>query len=377
MNQITKITGGVPAGFADAFGGKKALDTLAGGIQGGFGTVSTEGKQWKFRYNGEEEVLLDEHNRPFWELDVVIVDANGHVSKTYYAEGYDGKTRGAPDCWSADGVRPDAGVPEEKRQHHVCTTCPMNRYGSARQGEGKACGDNKRLAVVPASNMANDRWGGPMLLRLPATSLKPLRSYADKLKAINHLPQTVVTRLSFDATVQYPRVLMQAVRPLTEEELEIVKDLYEDDRTKRVLAEAEVANGYTDERPTPADVFLEPQGKPAPQAAPEFNRAAPKPAPAPVQEVEFDPETGEIFEEEAPAPAPAPKPVTTRAKAMQPAAKPAPAPKSAPKPAPAPEPEEAEAFDIETVAETLDAGGEDGSLPDDFDAMLDDLDKLI
>ena len=156
-------------------------------------------------------------------LDVVIVNAAPKISRTFYAGTYEeGSTKG-PDCWSADGEKPDASI--EEPQAHDCASCPMNVKGSG-QGDSKACRFSQRLAVV----LANDVQGDVMQLTLAATSIfgkeegekRPLQAYARYLAAQNINPETLVTRLRFDTKAAVPKLFFQPVRWLEDDEYEVV-----------------------------------------------------------------------------------------------------------------------------------------------------------
>jgi hypothetical protein len=135
-------------------------------------------------------------------LNVVLVDVNPHISKTYYDVSYDPQadTFNAPACWSDNGVGPSAQA--EKPQSSSCAACPHNAWGSKvnpqTNNKTKACGDSKKLAVL-VPEMEN----GVFLLRVPAASLKPLQKYAVSISGMNMGPRhaeldDVVTEISFE-----------------------------------------------------------------------------------------------------------------------------------------------------------------------------------
>jgi len=68
-----------------------------------------------------------------------------HNANQYYATEYGADEQGPPACASSDGVRPDGG---EEPQAGPCRNCPLNQYGSAKEGKGKACQNTIRLYVL-------------------------------------------------------------------------------------------------------------------------------------------------------------------------------------------------------------------------------------
>lgn len=219
MGEIAKFNPAQPPAFAR----KGELSTLAkslagGGISGGGKRISIKGGVFRLMADGKEITSIDDRH-----LDVVIVNAASKISRTYYEGTYEEGVSKAPDCWSADGDKPDATA--ENPQGNDCASCPMNVKGSG-QGESKACRFSQRLAVV----LANDIGGDVMQLTLAATSIfgkeegekRPLQAYARYLAALSVSPETLVTRLRFDTKAAVPKLFFQPVRYLEDDEYELV-----------------------------------------------------------------------------------------------------------------------------------------------------------
>jgi hypothetical protein len=270
-------------------------------------------------------------------IEVVVLKASGVVSKIWYENGYVEGSTSPPDCFSTNGVTPDGGA--KKKQANACALCPMNQWGSRitpSGKQGKQCSDSKRLAVVPLGDIANAIYGGPMLLRVPAASLRDLAGYGEKMQALGYPYYAIGTRISFDAAEAYPKFTFGAIRPLSDAEADAVLATRGERQVTTILAEG------------------------SEQAA----------QPAPVQQ-----QLASAFEQ---PPAPAPQPVAPPVQVAPPAPKPAPAPAPAPsgfggaeppapKPAPAPAPQPAPVVQAAPAA-----------APSDFEAQLDAaLDNLL
>jgi hypothetical protein len=181
--------------------------------------IGYKGRNWRLKYRGEEELLKDDKGIPLPVLPVVIVGVSPSVSKQFYAKGYVEGSDEAPDCFSLDGVNPDAS--STKKQHSVCATCPNNAWGSriSEDGKkGKACSDRRRIAVVPLGDLKNESYGGPMMLSLPPTSLGNLANYAAMLERKGASLEFVGTKLGFDYDVAYPRITFEAIGWLSQEQ---------------------------------------------------------------------------------------------------------------------------------------------------------------
>lgn len=189
----------VPAHIAAriaARGGQKSqvLDAL---LQEGFAypKISTRASRFRLVEDGVETVVGT-------NLDVVIVGSNPKVSKIWYSKPYDGSTDVRPDCWSNDGVTPDASV--ESPFHPNCAACPNNILGSKVTPNGaksKICGDQRHLAVVPAADPTKV-YG----LTVPISGMKALREYMKDLSNYGMIPEEVITELGFDEQASYPKI---------------------------------------------------------------------------------------------------------------------------------------------------------------------------
>ena len=244
-----------------AFARKGELSALAKSLTGGAGggstkRISIKGGVFRLMADGKEITSIDDRH-----LDVVIVNAAPKISRTFYAGQYvEGETKG-PDCWSADGDKPDASI--EEPQASDCASCPMNVKGSG-QGDSKACRFSQRLAVV----LANDVQGDVMQLTLAATSIfgkeegdkRPLQAYARYLAAQNINPETLVTRLRFDTKAAVPKLFFQPVRWLEDDEYAVAVKKGESTEAKMAV---------TMSVSKPADKPLQLEGaKPKAKAAP-------------------------------------------------------------------------------------------------------------
>src|SRR6188768_3224916 len=106
------------SGPAAIFQGQDGADDLGAGISAGFGVIGYKGKTWSIRHKGGEIVLMrPDGDGPLNSIELVIVDAPNHLSKTWYEQGYAEGANTPPDCASSNGVVPDAGVP--KKQNDV------------------------------------------------------------------------------------------------------------------------------------------------------------------------------------------------------------------------------------------------------------------
>jgi hypothetical protein len=218
-------------------------------------------------------------------IDVVIVDANEHVSKIYYREKYDPQAGeyAPPTCFSDNGLAPSTNASEP--QSEFCATCPNNAWGSATSAitgkNTKACNDAKKLAVLvvpPEGDIDKIVY----LLRIPPNSLKELKAYA-QLIGQQKTPEgvacelfDVITRLTFDPEVQ--QTLNFEAVGWTDDEINAAVDHAWEEKVTELLV-GKTDQPRTGALPAPAErrqISAQPEAR---EPVREQPRAAPPPAP--------------------------------------------------------------------------------------------------
>ena len=214
MNDMVAIKSSkLPAHLA---GKVKGGNVFAAAVSaGGFPVVSIKGKVFHL-IRGDERTLVTkgEDGEPAASLEAVILSVNPNKSKVFYDSGYEEGSVAKPTCYSNDGLAPASD--SESPQATKCAVCPHNQWGSRitdNGGKGKACSDSMRLAVA-----APDQLNDPMLLRVPAASLKTLGLYGAQLAKRGVEPMHVVTKIGFDYNVAHPALTFKATRFVEAEE---------------------------------------------------------------------------------------------------------------------------------------------------------------
>lgn len=280
----------LPAFLQETFGLTNDL-LVSGG--GGYPTVSIKGKVFTLKRGDEKTLITDSNDEPARSLEVVILKAGpagDKLSKVYYASGYTEGSDAKPLCYSNDGIAP--GVNATEPQSKSCATCPKNVWGShvSEDGKkGKACSDSKRLAIAPAGQV-ND----PMLMRVPAASLKALTAFGQQLAKRGVPYQAVVAKIGFDYSVAHPALTFKPVGFVDESTLMEIKEVVEGDLVKRICGEIE--DLYVPDDADTAGESFEPK------------KTVVKPKPQVTEDDDPPPKVKVKVEAEEEAPAPAPKP---------------------------------------------------------------------
>jgi hypothetical protein len=265
-------------------------------------SLSYEGKVWTISANGEKTKLMkrdaDGDEMPVGVMRVVVLDYAKRRGRAYYEGSYDPSKVSMPQCWSEDGVAPDAAVREP--QSSKCDTCPLAAKGSKVTDAGKAvsaCSQHRMLAVVPAAKMDMT----PLRMKIAVTSdydkespeldkegWFAFSSLLDFLRSknIGHTAAMVI-KMKFDPNVAYPKVKFSPDRWLEKAELETVAPVAKSDEVKKLLAQTFTVNGVDGtrrdeaEEPEAAEPKLSEQAKAKPPTTRTAKPKAEEPKPAP------------------------------------------------------------------------------------------------
>lgn len=228
-------------------------------------SLGIEGKTWTISLNGEKMPMMkrdaDGDEVPVSIMRVVVLDYQQRRGRAYYPGTYDPAKSTQPTCWSEDGVEPHPDVKEPVCGK--CADCPMAAKGSKVTEQGKAaaaCAQHRLLAVVPAFKMSME----PLRLKIPVTSdydkenQNPqwfaFQQYRDFLKSrgVNHTA-ALVTKLKFDTSVAYPKILFSPDRWIEPDEKAIINPAVKSDHVRSLLDGTWTPAGVNGKRTKPAD----------------------------------------------------------------------------------------------------------------------------
>ena len=297
MSQIIPFEAAtLPASLASMF----QIERLGSLPSASFPVISIKGKTFTKVQGDSRELIVkpDSDGEPASSIEVVIIGRNPHRSKVFYATGYVEGSDAKPTCYSNNGISPEADA--EQPQAKKCATCQHNQWGSRvtdSGAKGKACADSQRIAVAPIG-MIND----PMLIRVPAASLKALDNYGDSLVKRNVPYQLVATKIGFDYTVAHPQLTFKAIGMVDEATAYQIAEVAKSDIVQQITGVLPIEHEEAPEVEAPPVAQVEAKPTPAP---------APKPA-TPVQPKVEQPASEPMYTPEpevvaAPKPAPAKK----------------------------------------------------------------------
>ena len=114
------------------------------------------------------EIPSDDPENPDYAKNLVGGILFHHPNNAYWPEGSEYDDNATPLCSSVDGK---LGIGEPGGS---CAVCALNQFGSAAEGNGKACKNMRVLYLLRSGEFM------PLQVTLPPTSLKPFREFMNQ-----------------------------------------------------------------------------------------------------------------------------------------------------------------------------------------------------
>lgn len=154
--------------------------------------ISTKGKQF----------TLPDGTSSRGPMAAVILDYR--TVHNYYKGSYDPSKPEAPSCFAiskvVEGMKPSDNAADP--QSEQCHDCAFNQWKSAPTGNGKACKNIRRLALVPPNADKDTR---PMIIDVSPTALKHFDGFINKLTKMGMIPAQVIANIDF-ADSDFPQL---------------------------------------------------------------------------------------------------------------------------------------------------------------------------
>lgn len=216
------------------------------------------------------QLAIGEQTLPGAQAAVIVIDSVRE--NTFYGARYDAENPLPPLCYALardlDVMFPHVDMqkdlswfkPQHVRNGQVmgCEGCPLNEWGSADQGRGKACQNRRRLTVIPAGfytpkrgsrdfdlqlfdDPAHFRTAEVAYMKLPVTSVVNWTKYVNQVSQNVRRPFFgVVTRLHVepDAKTQY-NIQFEMIDLIPDGPLaDIVMDRYGQEKSRQLIGYA-------------------------------------------------------------------------------------------------------------------------------------------
>lgn len=156
----------------------------------------------QIRLTQDKQFSLPDGTKTPGPLQLVVVEFSNR--NMFYDADFDKKNPTPPACFSI-GIDPKSMAPSKNSpvvQSADCTNCPMNAYGS--KGKGKACSNNKLLAVLPPdADEDTPMW----LLNVSPTAGKAFDKFVGDASRIFQMPPVgVVVTVGFNPNETYAQL---------------------------------------------------------------------------------------------------------------------------------------------------------------------------
>jgi hypothetical protein len=122
------------------------------------------------------------------KISAVVLDSILH--NAWYPEAYDPDNPKSPDCYAfGRDEKTMAPHPDSvDKQSDTCAACPKNQFGTADKGRGKACKNQRRLALMTENDLENIPGAEIAHLHVPPTSIRAWAGYVRQVGEIYHRP---------------------------------------------------------------------------------------------------------------------------------------------------------------------------------------------
>lgn len=155
---------------------------------------------------------------PDGRFNVVVLD---HVLENhFYLDAYDADNPSSPACFAFGRVDAEMAPHDNSSEPQCegCRGCPMNEFGSADRGKGKACKNVRRLAIITEEDLDDIENATVAYMKVPVMSVKGWAGYVQQLANVMKVPPfAVITEVSIvpDAKSQF-RVQFKLVEQITD-----------------------------------------------------------------------------------------------------------------------------------------------------------------
>lgn len=175
-------------------------------------------------------------------MNAIIVNASPHVGRIFYIKQWSPDAEPtAPDCFSNDGISPDAG--SQNPQASRCDSCPQNIKGSG-MGNSKACRYSRRIAMVLEEDFGTSLEGQVYQMNLASKSLfgegsgdntHTFENYTKYLANNGKSLDYVVTQLSFNEDNDNQSVLFTPARFINKTEYAVTSEVVKKPEVQKMV----------------------------------------------------------------------------------------------------------------------------------------------
>nr|DAH45822.1 MAG TPA: hypothetical protein [Caudoviricetes sp.] len=191
------------------------------------------------------EIPGETEDDPQTATELVGVILFHHPLNGYWEEEFNG-SNDKPNCSSLDGK---TGVISETGEIRDCANCEFNKFGTAKNGSGKACKNMHRIYFLQEDNPV------PLIVTLPPTSIKSLRDYISKRILLRGMRcYSAVTKITLKkdknaAGIAYSKAVFTFVKKLDADQVSAAEGMAKE--MKKIQAFVDIDDSDYDEPEEP------------------------------------------------------------------------------------------------------------------------------
>lgn len=211
---------------------EKDRERVSGGGTSDYITLGNKGFEFKGASLGNEFLA-------------VILDFS--YLNEWFDRKFDPENPSNPACFaiSMDGPKVEDMVPHEESplpQNDNCADCDLNQWGTAEMGKGKACGNKKRLALIPADPESLEDLEGAELAfhRCGVNTASHFEKYKKGVDKLHKSPVcAVITRIYKDDDFEQAVANFETIEIIDDDAvLDVILDRAESESVMDILMES-------------------------------------------------------------------------------------------------------------------------------------------
>jgi hypothetical protein len=143
--------------------------------------------------------------------EIVGILVYSRMTRTYWETSFDDSGGGAfPDCFSLDAIHGIGIMADKPEVGGICKKCPMDKFNTGKDGEGKACKEKRQMFMVLKDELL------PVLVRVPVKSVAPSKKYLLSLISRRTPIHSIYTKLTLEQDknkkgIKYSKIVFQKV----------------------------------------------------------------------------------------------------------------------------------------------------------------------
>ena len=148
--------------------------------------------------------VLSFNDMPMPDNQIAVIILDTILENVFYEGVFNAADPAPPVCFAfgreeADLVPHEVVFDHDQQRSDTCPSCPKNAWGTANVGKGKACRNTRRMALLPAGTLIDNRFkpyteedhfikSAYGVMKLPVTSVKGYGIFVKQITSVHSAP---------------------------------------------------------------------------------------------------------------------------------------------------------------------------------------------